>query len=374
MKTKQPTWFKLTIVSVSLGILSLLFFLTASINAQIGSENDQFAFLPLILRPTGEASIPTPSSTPAPTLTLQPTPAMSPTPTGETETPSSTTTPKTTDVKNFIFGHSLIVHATDSDETTVPHWVHAFAQEAGYTYAVDGQYGFLPQHANLPPNAQWGFAGVPGVWDAESGEEFSEVDFTTILLTAGNFIQYQPATVPYDGDNPDNTTPLGATLDIIDWVIEQEPGIDIYIYENWPDMAPYLSNGFPPTAEEFAAYNAYVENDFHAWWVDYLDEITKARPDANVKMIPVGPIITTLLTESELNQIPITELYEDDAPHGEPTLYFLAGLITYMDIYGEKAPADFEIPSTVHPLVQNNYTDVVDDIWNELTNSNLSKR
>jgi hypothetical protein len=40
-----------------------------------------------------------------------------------------------TDIKNYIFGHSLIVHdppliPTPSDETSVPHWIEDIAKEA----------------------------------------------------------------------------------------------------------------------------------------------------------------------------------------------------------------------------------------------------
>lgn len=329
-----------------------------SINAQT-DENDQVTLLPLIIGDGDGSGVTVPTRTPTATAT-QPT---APTP---VNTPENTPEPKITTVRNYIFGHSLILHATDSAETTVPYWVNALAQDAGYSYAMDGQYGFLPQHANLPPTAQWGIQTVSGVWDSESGQSFGEADFTTILLTAANFVQYQPATSPYDGDNPTNASPVSATLDIIDWVTAQEPGIEIYVYENWPDMAGFLSGQWPPTAGQFANYNEYTTGDFHDWWVDYHSELTTARPDETIIMIPVGPILAKLLTETELSQIPLLELYEDDAPHGEPTLYFLASLITYMSIYGEQPPADFLIPSTVNQTVAENFEAVNTLIWNEL--------
>ncbi|WP_160114331.1 MULTISPECIES: T9SS C-terminal target domain-containing protein [Aquimarina] len=290
---------------------------------------------------------------------------------GGTPSPPTQGTPLRTDVKTFIFGHSLIVHSpplipTPSDETTVPHWMHVLSQSAGYSYAVDGQYGFLPQHDNLPPIAQWGFDIASGVWNSDV-EPFSEANFNTILLTAANFVQYQPANTPYDGDNPDNTTPLSATTDIIDWVGQQEEGITIYIYENWPDMAGFV-NSFPPSQEEFANYNANTVGDFHNWWLDYHNALLVDRP--NVKMIPVGPIISKLLTDTALEQIPILDLYEDAAPHGRPTIYFLASLITYSAMYGIPPPSDFEIPTTVHSTVRDNYQETVNFIWNELQNFN----
>ncbi len=64
------------------------------------------------------------------------------------------------DIRNFIFGHSLINHAiqvnpTPSQETSIPHWMHFLTAENDNTYAVDGQFGFLGSHQNLPP--------IPGI-------------------------------------------------------------------------------------------------------------------------------------------------------------------------------------------------------------------
>lgn len=65
------------------------------------------------------------------------------------------------DVRNYIFGHSLILH---SDRANVPRWLAAFADAAGYGYGMSGQYGFADTHAqNLPPFAQWGVPGVTSI-------------------------------------------------------------------------------------------------------------------------------------------------------------------------------------------------------------------
>ncbi|TGV04651.1 T9SS type A sorting domain-containing protein [Flavivirga rizhaonensis] len=268
----------------------------------------------------------------------------------------------------YVFGHSLIVHATSSDETTVPHWVYLLAEEAGSSVSVSGQYGFLPQHDNLPPIAQWGFDIVTPAWDSDT-QNFSEANFDTILLTAGNFVQGQPSNMLYYGD-PD-TSPLSATLTILDWIENEAPNAITYIYENWPDMAPFIAGeSFPPSVSEFQNYNTYTEGDFHDWWIEYHDFVQAERPTEDVRMIPVGPILSKLLSQSPLNQIPILDLYEDNAPHGRPTLYFLASLITYMAIYEEKAPVSFNIPNTVNALVENNFQNTIDFIWGELLRFN----
>ncbi|MFY0627719.1 MAG: hypothetical protein JXR07_15585 [Reichenbachiella sp.] len=270
-------------------------------------------------------------------------------------------TPILTEMRSFMFGHSLIVHATESDETTVPHWMYLLSQQAGYSYGASGQYGFLPQHDDVPPISQWGFSQVPGIWESDI-QPFSSADFNNVLITAGNFVQWQAPSINYYNED---TSPVTSTLTIIDWVLEQEPTAAIYIYENWPDMASYATE-YPATRSEFDTYNDYTLGEFHSWWLEYQDTLIEARPDADIRMIPVGPILADLFTETNLNQIAVEDLYEDNDPHGRPTVYFLASLVTYMATFGVEAPVDFEIPDTVSSIVKDNYEDVVTFIWEEL--------
>lgn len=269
-------------------------------------------------------------------------------------------------IRTFIFGHSLIHHEaqvneTPSQETSVPHWFVELTKSAGHDYAVGGQYGFLPQHANVPPISQWGFDSVPGAWESDT-EPFSAANFTNIMITPGNFIQWQGPDVNYYGED---ISPLDATNTIINWTKSQEDGLKFYLYENWPDMGGYLSNGFPPTAEEWTNYNTYLQADFHDWFLEYHDSLIISQPYNCISMIPVGPIISKLLMTAPYNQIPIDSLYEDDAPHGRPSIYFLAALTTYMAMTEELAPS-YSAPSIIHPVITSNYQSVVNFIWDEL--------
>ena len=281
---------------------------------------------------------------------------------------------QTTNIKSFMFGHSLMDHRppaipTPSDETTIAHWIYLLASEANHTYSAAGQYGFLPQHDNLPPFSQWGYDIVPPAWDSDS-EDFDEANFNNVLITAGNFMQWQAPDEEYPSDP--GVSPISATQTIVNWLEANEPGIKIYIYENWPDMAPYLTGGvFPPTSSDLTNYYNYLNSDFHDWWIDYHDAILLSNPAENVRMIPVGPILSDLLQNTVLNTIPALELYEDDAPHGRASLYFLAGLVTYMAIYEEEAPASFTVPPIVHATIGDNYSLIVSHIWSELQAFNL---
>jgi|GEM_PF-1038001 len=274
------------------------------------------------------------------------------------------------DQRMFVFGHSLVDHRppaipTPSDETTTLHWMHMLAAAAGNTYAGGGKYGFLPWHDDLPPFSQWGYDFVSPVWESDY-EPFSDANVTSVMITPANFIQHTPSNMPHPIDY--STTVVASTETIFDWVELQEPGTKYYIYENWPEM---LIANFPPTAAEFTSYNTFTQGAFHDWWVQYQDFMLASRPQLNTRLIPVGSLISKIITDLYPNQIPVTDLYEDGDPHGRATIYFLTGLITYMATYEEPAPATYVVPNIVHPTIRNNYGAISNYIWNELVNFNL---
>ena len=276
------------------------------------------------------------------------------------------------EITTFIFGHSLINHEfqinpTPSQETSLPHWLHFLSLESNHTFKVSGQYGFLPQHANLPPNAQWGFDFAEGAWDSDN-VPFADADFNSILITPGNFVQWQPPSTNYPMET---ISPTSATETVFNWCNDQEAGLDFYIYENWPDMRPYLANGFPPTEDEWSTYNDYLNSDFRDWFLDYHNELNNRIPNSCIKLIPAGTLISKLLSLSPYSEIPIQELYEDDAPHGRTTVYFLASLITYMAIYEERAPKDYQVDPLVHPTIAQNYNAVIDLFWDDLLSDKM---
>jgi len=272
----------------------------------------------------------------------------------------------------FIFGHSLIDHRpptipTPSNETTVPHWMYLISQHMGKEFAAGGQYGFLPQHANLPPISQWGYDIVPPVWESDT-EPFVDANISHVLITAGNFMQWQGPSEEYPTDP--GLTPVNATERIVDWLGEEQDSVRIYIYENWPDMAPYLSNGFPPSDSEFQNYNDFTQGEFHEWWVEYQDLLLSSRPNVNIRMIPVGPIIAKIFNDVIPNLMSVSDMYEDDAPHGRASVYCLAAIVTYMAIYESKPDVEFDPGPEVHPAINNNMASIVEFVWSELLKFN----
>jgi len=278
---------------------------------------------------------------------------------------------QTNDIRMFIFGNSLVHHEfqvnpTPSDETSVPHWLHFLSEAGENSLEVAGQYGFLPQHANLPPFSQWGFDFALPAWDSDN-VSFAEANFSHILITPGNFIQWQDPDVNYPYES---ISPVSASNSVVEWCAAQEDGLNFYIYEGWPEMAPYLNAGFPPTDDEWDRFNEFLQTDYVDWFDQYHGMVMEANPDECLRIIPVARLISRLLQQEPYDQIAIEQLYEDDAPHGRPSIYFLASMITYMAMYEEEVPLDYMANEFIDPIIIDNYAAINSFFWNELLNFN----
>ena len=276
------------------------------------------------------------------------------------------------DIRSYFFSNSLVHHLTDSDETAVPHWLNRIAQAAGHSYATNGQWGFVRQFAqDWPPEPNWSFDEVAGVWGPEDGR-FEKAGFTDIVINPANFIQYQPPTTPFDGDNPDGASPVSATIRLFERMAGMPTDTQYFIYEGWAEMSGF-SPAFPPSVRQLGDYHRYNLGAYHDWYVDYAEAMSTAQPALNIQLIPVASLLSKLLTETPLAKIPVTELYSDDAPHGTETLYFLAAAITYSWLYQEPVPTAVSLPRSVHAAVADNLPVISEVIWSEAKASGVVK-
>ena len=273
------------------------------------------------------------------------------------------------DVRMYAFAHSLIDHASEHEGTNIMYWINDISIEAGNSFATGGQFGFLTNHDDLPPRSNLGYDGITGVWD-DSSEPFSDADINTVLITAANFIHDVPPTDPHPLDNA--TTVVQSTEEIFDWVNTEEPDVNYYIYANWPEMN--LASEYPPTLplqSEIDDFHSLTIGTFADWWIDYQDAMLVSRPALNTRLIPVGMIISRILTDVVPNPIPFDSLYEDAAPHGRETVYFLAGMITYMAVHEGNIPDTYMPNATVHSEIRSNLETIRNFAWNELVSFNL---
>lgn len=273
------------------------------------------------------------------------------------------------EIRAFVYGNSLINHVSGSDETTMPHWLNRLAQAGGHGLTLDGVFGSGPEFAaDLPPEPGWSFAEVPSAWGS-AAMGFRRAGINTVILNPRNFIQDVAPDAPYAWDNPQGASPVSTTLRVFDWTAYQAPGARFFIYDGWPDMG-LIAEAFPPSAPDLARYHEYAGGTYSDWFEAYVQMLRDARPDMDIRRIATAPILAGLLTQTALADLPATALYSDNAPHGTPTLYFLAALISYAAIYNEPPPV-LELPDTIDPAVAANYPAIAGRIWSELSGSAL---
>lgn len=134
---------------------------------------------------------------------------------------------------------------------------------------------------------------------------------------------------------------------LIDLHVADRP---LLIYEGWAEMAG-VTRQFPPRKSGLRDYHRFNIGDYHDWYVTLSEELSEARPDADIRLIPVARTLSRLLMEEPLNAIGPEDLYLDNAPHGTSTIYYLAAMTVYPSLYGEAAPPLQGLEGTVHPLV-----------------------
>ena len=260
-------------------------------------------------------------------------------------------------VRAYVWGNSLINHASGSDTTTVPFWLARLARADGRDFALSGQSAFGVQFPDkLPPEPNWGFQGVTPSWD---GGAFGAAGIDTVVINPENFIQYKDPDETYDGA-PDDRSPLSGTLGLVEWVKEQGARPTIFLYEGWAEM-----DDFPPSRRAYRRYLRFTTGDYHDWYEAYHAALSDALPDMDVRHIPVGPILTRLLTEGPLQDLTPVDLYTDNAPHGTATTYLIAAMITYAGLYNAPPPEMTDFPQ-VHPVLVANYSKAADFIWAQM--------
>ncbi|PSL19162.1 type I secretion protein [Shimia abyssi] len=267
----------------------------------------------------------------------------------------------------YVFGNSLIHHLTDSDETTAPHWMAYIAEADGQPFALDGQWGFLRDFAkDETPQANWRFRNVPRGWTRQF-RNFEDVSWDVVMFNPANFIQYKSAAQPYDGTNDDGSSPLSASLKLIDRMTAEATPDRFVLYEGWADMGSFVSS-FPPNRRQMRRYQRYNAGKYHDWYVDYLDQMRAERPDVQIDMIPVATILAGMINGGVLDGIDPLALYSDDSPHGTATLYFLAGAVAYAGLYERPLPDTFEVPESIDVVVRENFAAIRDVIHEALLN------
>ncbi|MEM9579897.1 MAG: calcium-binding protein [Pseudomonadota bacterium] len=259
----------------------------------------------------------------------------------------------------YVFGNSLVHHLTDSEDTTLPHWLGLISKAAGEDFALSGQWGFLRDFRRaLPPEPNWSFREAKPAWNSDR-RAFGDAGLTSVWITPANFIQGNAIDAPFDGDNPDNLNPLGVTQDVLGWAVGEAPDAQLFVYEGWPEMGA-ITRGFPPDERGLEAYHAYALGDYAKWFDSYVAALSERQP---VRLIPVSRVLSSVMTDTALASVPVDTFYSDDAPHGTSATYLMAAMVAYNTLHGTPIPDSFRPPSTVAPALRATFPMVRDAIW-----------
>lgn len=243
----------------------------------------------------------------------------------------------------FLYGHSLVDYALP--DTQVGTFICGIADAAGDACCVDGDYPAAfspsalsqyrvpidePQHRHTP----------------SCGEgSFESRGYDTFVFTETNFV--------WAVENPLGRYPSDA-VGLVRDIRAYYPNADFYFYEHWPEMDTFGKDAWVNTHSQ----------TFYEWFAAIQDGTNAMDGSIGLRMVPVGVVFTALLEGgAPLAELDFDDLFVDTAPHGTATSYFISGLVHYMAIYGKRPPAGYQPPASVHALVRDRFSEVVEHAW-----------
>ncbi len=273
---------------------------------------------------------------------------------------------KTVDVYAYL--NSLHNHdaGPDSVNTSTANWIARLAPSApsgGNVYTCGWMFGFANAWTT-PPNAQGQEVVTSPHMSGTSwvgGTQIEVVEFVPDNFE-GPF--YDPSAVSNFGFA---YTPR--LLQLIDaWqATVPNPNRRYAIYGGWPDMGPYGQPG-SITPTQITNYRNWALGGYQTWLETLVAQLRAARPALDIRLHNVNKATILAWRDTVVSTIATSALFEDDAPHGTSTWYFLAAIADYIELYDEKPPAGFVFNGAwnVHPTVTANYQSIVDYIWSVL--------
>lgn len=271
-------------------------------------------------------------------------------------------------VVQYYYLNSLVSHETGdwSSSTQLPNWMERLSEEAGKEYNVDSEFGFL-DNWTLPPRANMGYPEAPSTTlVGNSWTNASTID--RVSFVPDNF---DGQTVdPDEIGNIATQSYQDGLLALIDgWETNATNAERVYsVYAGWPDMGPY---GDPATISpaNLLAWQTWALGGYQEWFELLVSRLQNARPSLDIRLSDVNRILMLTYQNTVVSTISAGDLFEDDAPHGRSSWYFLASLVEYMETYGEKPPSTY-VPLSGHEVnsvITSNYEDIVDYMWSQWT-------
>lgn len=288
------------------------------------------------------------------------------TPGGGSGTPTGGKTRDTYAYLNSLHNHDA---GAGDLNTSTANWLHRLAVAApggGNVYTCGWQFGFANGWVTPPAAQGQEVAPSPHMSGASwtGGSLIEVVEFVPDNFSGPTF-------------DPNVTNDLGFAyqprlLELIDaWQANAPHGIPadrVYaVYAGWPDMGTY---GDPATISpaQITAYINWGLGGYQTWMELLVSRLQTARPGLNIRLHNVNRAVLLTWRDTVVSTIPAGQLFEDNAPHGRSTWYFLAAVADYIELFDEKPPAGFAFDGgwNVHATVTANYQTIVDFMWGVL--------
>lgn len=278
-------------------------------------------------------------------------------------------------VSTYACQHSLWNHGLglDINNQNVPNWIDRLGDHAGVTTAQNGIFGQLPDHADYPDPRTISLTDEVAFSEAPSGwtTDFSTSAFDTFVVMADNFVmEVTPPTIGYEATD---NYPVSSGWSDTSWTAESQllfsyadtnNAAAFYIYAHMYEF-PYD----PPsvaTAPQYDSYLTDVRGLFSTWHETWHDDVLTAQPTLNIRLIPYGEIWAEL-AQDYLTGMDQSDWFEDNAPHGNPSMYLIAAAIVYSAFYGERVPVSYVPPSpAIHADIISNWATICQVIWDRL--------
>ncbi len=279
---------------------------------------------------------------------------------------------KTQDVYAFLNSlHNHDAGAGDAN-TSTGNWVRRMALQApngGNTYTLGWQFGFAAPGGwtTLPRSSQQEVA--PNVYINDPGNPSwnGATNIETVELVPDNF--FGPLVAP-DQPNVEGWVYTTRFLFHIDnWQANAPNPNRVYaVHGGWPLLSGNFGTVSSQSPAQRAAYIAHALGPYQAWLDSLTSLLQAARPSLNIRQFGVNRASMLALRDTVLGTLTTAELFEDNAPHGRSTMYFVNAIANYIELFNEKPPANFAFQGSwnVHPTVTNNYQAIVDYIWSVL--------
>lgn len=280
---------------------------------------------------------------------------------------------KTLDV--FAHYNSLHNHAAGAatPSTNVGNWVKRFSDQApngGNVYTCGAQFGFFPDWT-LPPRSTAGQSETTTPYVDQYVASWTNAQQVEV-------IEFVPDNFDGVGFDPAAVTNMGAAyqtvlLSLIDqWEANAVNANRRYIiYAGWNQLNGFGGSGDDPTTVPPSGFTDWVTfglGTYQTWMELLVSRLQGLRQALDIRLHNISKAVLTTFRDTTVSTIPVTSLFEDLAPHGRPTWYFLAAVAEYIELFDEKPPVGFVFDPGwgVHATVTSNYQSIVDFIWGVL--------